>query len=149
MFQYNFNQMKIFEDAYHEQYFDEVQSLYVFTWKEEDLPSSFDDKDYQEMMLRYADFLEKYHPKKLIVDSRSQTYVISPEMQQWTDNNIFVRVLKAGLRRVAIIVSKEFIAELSLEQVMETESGMVFKTNYFTDKADALAWMRENEVELQ
>jgi len=62
-------------------------------------------------------------------------------VQEWTDNEIFPQVLATGLRRVAIVMSADFISQLSIEQVMTETNAQAFVTQYFDDVEKAKQWL--------
>lgn len=83
-------------------------------------------------MVRCLPKMQTYKKHPNISDMR---FVVSPEMQEWTNENIFISLLDMGLKWVAIVFDNpDFIAQLSLEQVMEEPKGKEFVTRWFVKK---------------
>jgi hypothetical protein len=49
--------------------------------------------------------------------------------------------VQAGLRKYAIIVSQEMVAQLSIEQTMEESQASNFQVRYFDDSEEAMRWL--------
>ncbi len=96
-------------------------------------------------MLEYAAQVEKYKPKRLIVDSQMFFFPITPDMQDWTNNTIFPRVLAAGLRKVAIILTPDIISQMALEQTMEENVALQFQIRYFDKESASRDWLMASE----
>ncbi|HAI77152.1 MAG TPA: hypothetical protein DCM08_12985, partial [Microscillaceae bacterium] len=62
-------------------------------------------------------------------------------LQSWVDQEIFPQFVQAGLRKYAIIVSQEMVAQLSIEQTMEESQASNFQVRYFDDSEEAMRWL--------
>ncbi len=98
---------------------------------------------YLSEMWKYTELVEEYKPLKALINLTEFSFPITPEIQTVIDTEMFPRILAVGVRKVAIILSPDFIAQLSIEQVMEEEKGMEFNTNYFDSEETALKWLME------
>lgn len=130
---------QIYDSRFQTIFFDEEASLFEFSWTDNSADMTSD--EYQQAMLAYANQVERFKPLKVLVDTRNQQYIISTEMQEWTNQTILTRVLAAGLKRVAIVVPEDLIAHLSIEQAMTEEVGLQFETQYFDNDQKAREWL--------
>lgn len=105
------------------------------------LSQKMTDDIYRDEMLNYAQLVEKFRPKFLLVDSHNFEYVISTQMQHWTNEVVFPRVKAAGLQKVAITVPPNIYTQLSLEKTMTEPQAEYFITQYFSNRGDAVNWL--------
>lgn len=110
-----------------------------FTWNE--LTAEMTEDEFKEIMLEYASFVEKYHPKRLLLDALENKFLLTPAIQEWTDKNIFKRTYDAGLRRNAYIYPKDFLAQMGVEQIFDEEIVRQKEHNFFYDREEALKWL--------
>jgi hypothetical protein len=90
---------------------------------------------------KIAELAEKYSVEKFHDDTTLFAYPIAPDVQTWVNEEIFPRFIKAGLKKYAIIVSKEMIAQLSIEQTMEENNASSFQVKYFDNPTKAQHWL--------
>lgn len=122
--------------------FDAEKSLMTYNW----FPESrlMNEAAYRAEMTANAEACEKYSPRVALVDLRDFLFTIGPELQAWTDEEIFTRFIKAGLRKIGFIVSSDVFAQVSLEQMMEENVGLDFQTRYFDEnEEEAMKWLVE------
>jgi len=119
--------------------FDEEQSLFDFEFH--DL-QDWSDEEFKEELEIQAKLAEAYHPKYFLFHSQNFNYTITPILQEWVDQTIFPRFVKAGVQKFAYILSSDIIAQLSIEQAMEEEVGLQsFETMYFSHVKEAKKWL--------
>ncbi|MCC5946451.1 MAG: hypothetical protein JJT94_16080 [Bernardetiaceae bacterium] len=129
----------VYQNEYWTIYHDEKNAMIIPVWNS--TSSSLTNDLYKIEMQNYAAVVEKYTPKQLLIDCRDLYFAIAPEVQDWTNITIFPIVFAAGVRNVAVILPKEFIANLSIEQVMEEVEGTKFFTRYFGTQDKAKEWL--------
>lgn len=128
------------------------ERLLYFEW----YPKSADmfENDFKAVMELYRDtYLEKISPLKLkhlhcIIDTQEFGFTISPEVQEWVNNDIYTAFSKAladvKSSKTAFIMPKEFFANLSLEQNLEHEvSQNELNVGMFESEEKALAWLKK------
>lgn len=98
-------------------------------------------QEYKQEILNYRDIVVEYRPKKLLANLQAMQFIISPELQEWTNQTVFPQLLAVGLSKVAILLSKEMITDLATEQLMDESEGIKFYTRYFDNEAEAKAWI--------
>ncbi|HAS45686.1 MAG TPA: hypothetical protein DCS93_34710 [Microscillaceae bacterium] len=132
-------------------YYDQTLKLYEQYWH----PATADmqDEDYQIIQSRMVAFVKKHRLPILnyYLDNREFYYVMSPEMQDWqvefVGQKLFdiTHAVMGDLSsiKVAVIISSEFISQLSIEQTFEENSEQVHEgeTRYFDDDQKALEWL--------
>lgn len=120
-----------------------ADSLIELTW----LPgtSNMSEEDYKAEALIYLNNVLAMKPVRNITNMQQMHFVFIPEIQIWTNEVIFIPILKVGLNKVAIVVSNDLYLAVSTEQTMEEAQGMKFMTKYFNDRESANAWILESE----
>ena len=132
--------MEIYNSEYQTINFDKSKSILSKSWtsKTED----FDEKTFSAEVDKIVECAEKYKAKHILDDTRNFSFTIPIALQSWVDNEVFPLFIAAGLKKYAIIVSKEFIAQLSIEQTMEGETGsQSFEVKYFDNIEEANNWI--------
>jgi len=130
---------KIHHSEFIEIEFDEEQSLFDFKFYDLE---EWSDEEFKEELEIQAKLSETYHPKYFLFHSQEFNFTITPTMQEWIDQTIFPRYVKAGVKKFAYIFSSDTIAQLSIEQAMEEEIGsQAFKTMYFSHADEAKKWL--------
>ncbi|WP_375562805.1 STAS/SEC14 domain-containing protein [Bernardetia sp. OM2101] len=136
--------MEFYKSDYQTINFDESKSLLSKSWtpKSEDLETD----TFHNEINKVVECAEKNNVKYILDDTRDFSFTITIELQSWVDNEVFPRFIAAGLKKYAIIVSKEFISQLSIEQTMEGEKGsQTFEVQYFDNTEEARNWI-ENSI---
>jgi len=87
-----------------------------------------------------TDEVEKHKPRYMYSDCLFYYYAISPDLQTWSVENVFNRFEKAGLKRLAMLMSTAIISQLSLEQFVE-EANTSLITRYFNNESLAKEWL--------
>lgn len=102
---------------------------------------SMKDQTFQKEVEKIAEIAEMYKVERFHDNTTNFLYPISPDLQTWVNEQIFPRFIAAGLRKYAIIVSKEMITQLSIEQTMEENNASSFQVRYFDDVTKASTWL--------
>ena len=130
--------MKIFENKFISINYFENDSLF----KVKRLGSDFySDTEHKEIIMAWRDEIVKYKPKIQLIDYSDFFQPVSLLMQKWIDENLVAPAYNAGMRRVAFVVSSDILAQISLEQIMDEDSGAKFYVNYFDNENDAVKWL--------
>ena len=90
-------------------------------------------------------FIEQYHPMYYLANACELLVPHTPDIQMYFANVYAPRLIKAGVKRYGIIVSLEFITQLSIEQsvdeVRDTNQD-IFEIRYFTTQEEAMQWFQ-------
>ncbi len=131
--------MQVYKSDYQSIYVDVAQKLLKKEWY-----ATTDNMKTPTFMIeveKIAELAEKYQVERFHDDTTLFSYPIAPDVQTWVNEEIFPRFIKAGLKKYAIIVSKEMIAQLSIEQTMEENNASSFQVKYFDNATKAQAWL--------
>jgi len=82
--------------------------------------------------------------KLLLSDTRNFTFTISPELQNWMIDNFFKLIIKAGVKKYAILVSSDLFSQVSIEQTVDENKDNSVITRYFDSEDEAKKWLFEN-----
>ncbi len=130
---------KIHESEFINIFYDKEKSFFEFKFN--DL-SEMEDDTFKKELETQAELTEKYNPERFLFHSKNFNFAITPEVQEWTDKNIFPRYINAGVKKFAYIFSSDMISQLSIEQVMdENEASKGFQTKYFDNEKEAKEWL--------
>ncbi|MCS7019556.1 MAG: STAS/SEC14 domain-containing protein [Cytophagales bacterium] len=98
------------------------------------------EEEYKEEMQRVLHYCLEKQISNLLADTRNFLFVITPPIQEWTDANIFAPNIY--LKKLALIVSEDFVSQLALEQVIEEGSSARFVTRFFSNIESAEQWLK-------
>jgi hypothetical protein len=131
--------MKVYQSDYLQIDTSDEQSLLELTW----LPatSEMSAEEYKNEHVELLKFMLDQKTKKVLGNIKELGFVVSPEVQEWMNINIFVPAMEVGFSTLAVVMSTEFLAQLSIEQVMEEEVGQQIMTKYFDDVEEARNWI--------
>jgi len=99
------------------------------------------DKQYREYVLEFAEFIKKKRPKNVIVNTKKFDFIINVTTQTWLIENLYPVYAELQIEKHAIICSTDFVAEISIEQVLEEEVTHPFENAYFEDLEKAKEWI--------
>jgi hypothetical protein len=131
---------KVYESNYLTLVVNEQTQLLKVLWAS--ATENMKDDEFRKELENYAEVAEKYQPTKSLVDTQNFLFTIVPDTQQWVNENIHQRSLKAGIKKFAYLVSKDLFSQVSIEQTMEEGNAQeIFETRYFDDETEALTWL--------
>lgn len=122
--------------------YDEAKELYTLTY----LPKTTDmrDEDWKDLMKQLAGVTDKYKPKYILDDNSNRLYAYPPEMQEWTLNLFLPIWNKNGLKKYVSILPRDFIGELSAEQIHELANfkfSDIFENTFVGSYDEAVKWL--------
>jgi hypothetical protein len=129
--------MRVYESISVDIYLKEENSTIILDWK--DKTGDWSDKDFERENKNIVQLVERYKPKYLLSLSKTFFYPITPDQQMWLVDNVFAAHKKNGITKMAVIMSDEFISQLSLEQLVD-ETGII-PTALFADEEAARKWL--------
>ncbi len=119
--------------------FDASKSLICYSYLEES--EEMTDEDFQRNMSYYAEMVQKYQPKRLLVDNKLLKFTVSPELQEWVVKEIAPKT--ASLQKMAFVLSDDLFAQVSMQQMMD-EEGITQQyglPKYFNNVKEAQVWL--------
>lgn len=129
----------LFENNYLKVLFDASNALVEQRWLS--ATENMNDAEFRATISEYGKQLEAKRPDKVLVNVVDLNFAVMPETQNWVDENINSIGVKIGLKAVAMLMPKELIAQLSVEQTMEEEQGKALHTRVFSNRQAALDWL--------
>ena len=76
-----------------------------------------------------------------ISDTENFRFPISPDMQLWSVSHFVKPLQDAGVKKVAIMMPDEFIANLAVEQSIDEANEVGLLTRYFSNTQEAENWI--------
>ncbi len=98
-----------------------------------------EDADFQESIQHIWQNVRNKKPVGFLGDTRLFFFVVSIHLQTWYGENIG-DTFGTGTNKIAMLVTSEFIAQVSIEQTIEEDKSAV-KTRYFDEEEKALTWL--------
>ncbi len=91
----------------------------------------------------FLKLIKENKPKYVIVDEREMRRAFNPDEQNWLDKNSAPIVIEAGVKKVAIMISKDGFVEMATETMMQDEVSQGLNSKFFDDIEKAKAWFKE------
>jgi len=130
---------KVFENQFITIYYESDKLLLPHYWT--DKTAEMSDEDFRENISTILKFIIQKGAKNLLSDSMKFYFPISPESQEWVNTSFFPAVIKEGLKKYAIMMTTDFLSQLSIEQTIEEEAGQLLPVKYFDDEQKAREWI--------
>ena len=134
--------MLVLEDDFYKLYFEEDKSLNIIQWKSKSKMLRVE--SFKKQILQCMEVIEKYRPKRVLIDTRDFQYTIVPDVQDWFDEVVFAAYPKYGVEKKAFLTSSDFFTQISLEQHAEPLPEKAIKVEFFDDMDRAIAWLTDN-----
>ena len=133
--------MEIYNDKFIKYIYEKENSLLAFYWSKE--TENMPDDKYKELMIKGVGFTKTYCPKYLINNSLEKTYITTIEMQEWVAKHALSKIFENGVRKFAIIESKELMVQISTEQAVEEDEGKKYGVMFFDNEKKAREWFKK------
>lgn len=88
-----------------------------------------------------ADMAKVYRPFKLLIDAQALNYPILPDTQDWLNQEVFPYFLMHKLKYIAIVISQNMHAQLSLDQALEDIKTYNIEVESFDTLKEASYWL--------
>lgn len=112
--------------------------LMEFVWS--DYSVHLTDEDFRQELLQEVKMVKQYRPTHLLIDTTNFMFAISPDVQTWIDEEVYPAWADAGVVKIALLMSPEFIAQLSLEQAIDENTQKLLESDFFESRDNALSW---------
>ncbi|UZR96906.1 hypothetical protein [Chondrinema litorale] len=100
---------------------------------------------FQEEIFNFINTHNKLQSVYLLIDEQELLFTINPELQKWVGQTI-IQNRTIEVKKVAIILSKNFIQQLASEQMIKEPEMAQFNSLFFEDKSDAKDWLLYNKL---
>ncbi len=134
--------MEIYKSLFSNISFDTNEKTIVQNWSVETQDMISD--EFKKEMLVLADAYEKYRPKKVLVLQKDFKFIVTIELQTWTAQNVASKLVLVGAEQLAIVVSGDLFASVSVQQAMEEKEDVSIDIKYFDTEKDARKWLNIN-----
>lgn len=134
--------MRILENEFVKISFNQEKSLAIAIWKL--TTENMGDEEYKEVFLKIGEVYKQHEVKYWLGDAREFYKLVSIELQEWTVKELNPLLFEAGLKRMALIMPSELIANFSVGQVvsdMEKGNNSNFQAGYFNNWEEAKKWI--------
>jgi hypothetical protein len=122
--------------------FDNEKELYTLTYLPETV--NMRDAEWKSLMEELLVVTDKLKPKYILDDNRDRLYAYSPEIQDWTLKLFLETWIKNGLKKYVQILPKDFIGELSAQQIVELGNlrfSEFLENTFVATYEEAVKWM--------
>jgi len=119
--------------------FDEKNHFLEIFWGKTD----FSEQTYKDEVIWQLDFILRYKPKSLLIDTQKFFFTISPDVQDWSNREVLPKVLATDVKRIALLISSDLFAQVSIEQQMEDNPEALNLIRYFENYEQARRWCLE------
>jgi hypothetical protein len=133
--------MKLYETEFINISFEEKKSVIKFTWTPETGSERFFDAEFTRELRAECECVEKVKARFILIDAREFMYPISPDVQSWIENEVYPRWAKAGAKKIAVLLPKDLIAQISVEQAIEENKEEAMTSAFFGEPEAGYAWL--------
>lgn len=120
----------------------ERNSIFKQTWYSQS--ANMTDEYYRELALIVVDELRKLDIAKYhLVNTSNFIFPIIPETQKWLANILFPTIAERKGEKMAVIISSDIFAQVSIEQIERENKDAIIKIKYFDNEENALNWFVE------
>jgi hypothetical protein len=125
--------------------FNEQTKTYILKYYPE--TGNMTNEEWKTLMRDLLKITEKYKPQYIIDDNSERLYAYPPEIQAWTLELFIDSWNRNGLKKYVQILPKDFIGELSGEQIVEMANmkfSEIFDNTFVEDYESAIKWIAES-----
>jgi len=131
---------KIYESNYMTLYFHSKSGIIEEVWNSHS--EKMLEEEFQKEILTTLKYMKAHQAKYYLVDAKLLFFTIPIELQTWMYQNFITPFIQLGIHHATFVMSDEMITQLSIEQTTDEESEEVFKRKFFTNKEEALNWLK-------
>jgi hypothetical protein len=106
-------------------------------WSEESYEMT--EEEFKDFQLKNLEIAREVTPKRLFVDSIHFKFTVVPEIQDWINQDLHPKFEKMGMKKIAFLMSKDFFAHFSIQQIFE--ECQYFQVGYFEKEEKAKDWL--------
>lgn len=118
--------------------FDAKRSLYKSEWASES--ASITEEEIRAQILLAAEHVKQSAPIFYLGDDSNRHFVYSVDIQKWVAETLAMACIQAGVKKFAILMPDDFLAEISTEQTAEEAKNLPIEVKYFKNENDAIEW---------
>ena len=129
----------LFTNIYVTYYFDSENSCVEEHWKKE--TEQMTSEGIKDAMNALCMIFENHHASAFLSNAKDFYFRISPPMQKWIDDTVAPVAIKNGMKKIARVLSDDFISQLSLEQFVEEQRTASVRNKFFKTLDEARLWI--------
>ncbi len=132
----------VYQDQYFKVLYDPERDLMVDIWT--DKTEELHHEDFQNLLLKWKSFVEKYQARYALTDIRNSKFTVSVEIQGWIIQNITIPLSQHSRYAKHVFVEpEEFFSNLSHEQLVD--ENVVVPTRFYSSLSEARHWLLDEE----
>ncbi len=135
--------MELYKNVFFSLTFDQANSILIYVGFAQSMFMT--DDETKAGFLKSCEFMEQYRPDYYLSDTRQQKLVLDPDMQEWIAQHVYPRWHRAGLKKLAVVIPEEMVANISLHQavdeIAEVKVGDTYEIQFFDSTATAKEWL--------
>ena len=129
----------IYKNSYFEVLHDPSKRFFHYSYNE----NTYDMQpaEYIQLLEDFIALTYQHCPKLMLGDMVDFQFIITPDIQEWINKNLFKVYKEVGFQKMALLLSKEYVPKLSIQQAIDEDSTNAFKIQYFDNREEALTWL--------
>ncbi|MCQ2975979.1 MAG: hypothetical protein MJ211_14355 [Bacteroidales bacterium] len=117
---------------------DETNSIFITRWKSVSSEIDSNVEEIKKYIKLIADEIASVHPKYYLANQTERNTVYTVDIQNWIAVTLLGGCKRGGVKKAAVVQSKNLIADISTDQmVSEASSELNFVVKYFSDENSA------------
>ncbi len=117
--------------------FDQEKALMTLHWSA--VTNTWKTEDFQNENKNIVSVVANYKPTYLLSLSQEFNYIITPDEQLWLVDNVFKPHYENGIRKMALLMSKDFFSQVAIEQLIDETS--IIPNGIFATQEEAEKWL--------
>ncbi len=127
--------------------FEKQLNLFEYVWQPATASISPDSAEMD--FYKLLDFIAQIRPELVLANNQKFLAPISVDKQKMVATKMIDILNKSNVKKYAIVHSKEFIVDLSIDQTLQEAAKITDKRNYckkiFNSREEAYQWLVEDE----
>ncbi|OJJ17748.1 hypothetical protein BKI52_28200 [marine bacterium AO1-C] len=130
---------KIYESKYQRIFLDQSNAIMHNEWMEDSI--QMDEEDFKSELLHLVRCVAENPVERQLIDTLNFRFIVSPQLQAWTDVEVTKKNKMNGVKKVALIMPQEYITQLSVQQALSEKEAKSLDTRFFSDMEEAKGWL--------
>ena len=97
------------------------------------------EEEFKWLLGQVAEIYETFKPSYVLYDQRKFFFPLTPELQNWINENLVAILKRIGVKKMAFVLSHDLFSRISVEQTLEEAGKLNIK--YFEDIDAAQKWV--------
>lgn len=98
-------------------------------------------KEFKKQIEHEKNAVKTYKSTLIFANSLDFLFPISPALQDWHNDFLFSIFEETRVKKLAMFISKDIVAKISIEQLLDDVSAKKWETQYFDQKDKAFEWL--------